>query len=86
MSDLFRSILNKRTREFIEEQTQKRTEREINEARFALQTIKESDPDGLIYNRTENAIEALRLLSLSLGIIPVEPVEPEGAEAPYFNA
>jgi hypothetical protein len=78
--------MNMRARNFIEEQTQERMEKEINEARFALQTIKESDPDGLIYNRTGNAIEALRLLSLSLGIIPVEPVEPEGAEAPYFNA
>ena len=78
--------MNKRARDFVEEQTQARMEKEINEARFALQIIKESDPDGLIYNRTENAIEALELLSLSLGIIPVEPVEPEGAEAPYFNA
>ena len=75
--------MNKRARDFVEEQTQARMEKEINEARFALQIIKESDPDGLIYNRTENAIEALELLSLSLGIIPVEP---EGAEAPYFNA
>ena len=58
---------------------------QLNEVWFAVHTLREQDPDGIIYNRWDEVCGALSQIAEALGHDSFEAEEPLFIEHPTFN-